>query len=33
MKKKKRAPNFERMKLTNVHMKDLFKGDAPDALI
>lgn len=33
MKKKKRAPNFERMKLTNVHMKDLFKGDAPDALV
>ena len=26
MKKKKRAPNFERMKLTNVHMKDLFKA-------
>ena len=33
MKKKKRAPNFERMKLTNVHMKDLFKGAAPDALV
>jgi transcription initiation factor TFIIE subunit beta len=33
MKNKKRAPNFERMKLTNVHMKDLFKGDAPDALV